>query len=190
MDEQHKEHPFYHALGVCEFKEQCLELIAEIYQDGGALVIADGDGPVAEMVRYVEIPDPAYGSLKGRVKILGDIEGPMPVEWYTHPDVQTDDDWDISGPMPASWFANPDEKEPPEYEMPEEVDVSILRRHKLLTVNTGEFVAHLDEIMAAIFESSDGKVIIFDDEKPLVQITRHGERPDEDRGVLAEKSSR
>lgn len=187
MQERRKKQPDNRALRVDEFKERCLELIAEIYRDGGMLIIADGDGPAAEMVRYVELPLAGYGSLKGKVKILGDIEGPMPVEWYTHPDVQTDDDWDISGPMPASWFAYPDEGELTEYQMPDKVDVSILHRHKLLTVGTGEFAAQLDEIMAGIFETDDGKVIIFDDEKPLVEITRHVERPDVGGAVLDEE---
>ncbi len=175
MNEQHKKQPFCQALSTGEFKERCLELIAEIYQGGGSLIVADGDGPAVEVVRYVEIPDPAYGAFKD-VKILGDIEGPMPVEWYTDPNVLTDDDWDISGPMPASWFIEPDEVKSREYRMPEKVDVSILHRHKFLTVNTGEFTAQLDEIIAAVSESADGKVAVFDDEKPLVQITRYKAR--------------
>ena len=36
-----------------------MELIAEIYRDGGALIIADGDGPAAEITRYVERPMPS-----------------------------------------------------------------------------------------------------------------------------------
>ena len=172
MDEQHKKQPFCQALGIGEFKGRCLELIAEIYQDGGALIVADGDGPAVEITRYVQPPLGGYGSLKGKVEILGDIEGPMPVEWYTDPNVLTDDDWDISGPMPASWFIEPDEVKSREYRMPEKVDVSILHRHKFLTVNTDEFTEQLVEIIAAVSESEDGKVAVFDDEKPLVQIKR------------------
>ena len=111
MNEQRKKQPFYHALDACEFKAQCLELIAEVAKRGGSVIIFDGDEPVAELMHYVEPPLGGYGSLKGRVKIVGDIEGPMPVEWYTHPDVQTDEDWTIDGPMPASWFASANEVE-------------------------------------------------------------------------------
>lgn len=185
MDEINKKGQFYDALYLDEFKKQSLDLIAEVAERGGSVVIFDGDEPVAEVVRYVERPSPAYGSLKGKVQILGDIEGPMPVEWYTHPDVQTDDDWDISGPMPASWFANPNEGKPLEPRKPDKVDVSTLHRHKFLTVDTGEFVAQLEEIIAAVSESKDGKVVVFDDEKPLVQITRHEERSDKGLGYLA-----
>ena len=175
MDEHHKNHASYYALSTAEFKEQCLEMIAEITKRGSGVIIFDGDKPVAELARYLEWPNPAYGSLKGQVRIVGDIEGPMPVEWYTDTEVQKDEDWKIDGPMPASWFADPGEGEPPEYQKPEKVDVSILHRHKLLTLDTREFIAQLEEIIAAVFESTDGKVIVFDDEKPLVQITRYEE---------------
>ena len=173
MKEPHEKQPHNRVIHTDEFKERCLELIAGIYQDGGALIVGDGYGAAAEITRYVEPPLAGYGSLKGKVKILGDIEGPMPVEWYTNPDVQTDDDWDISGPMPASWFIEPEEVKSREFRMPEKVDVSILHRHKFLTVNTSEFAAQLDEIIAAVAESDDGKVAVFDEEKGLVQLKRY-----------------
>ena len=113
MVEPHKKGYFYHALRTDEFKEQCLELIAEVFERGGSVIIFDGEQPVAELVRYEERPNPAYGSLKGKIKIMGDIEGPMPVEWYTDPNVQTNEDWKIDGPMPAAWFVNPTSDEEP-----------------------------------------------------------------------------
>ena len=157
-----------------EFKTHCREMLTQISQQDRAVVITDGDSPVAKLTRYVEPPLPGYGSLKGKVEIVGDIEGPMPVEWYTHPDVQTDDDWDISGPMPASWFIDSDEGKLRERRKPEKVDVSTLHRHKFLTVNIREFMAQLDEIIAAVAESTDGKVAVFDDEKGLVELERSG----------------
>ena len=178
MSEQRKEQAFYHALDAGEFKERCLELIAEIYRDWGVLIVTDANIAVAEVTRYVESPGGGYGSLKGQVEILGDIEGPMPVEWYTDPNVQTDEDWDITGPMPASWFVDPNEGKPREYRMPEKVDVSVLHRHKILTLGTDEFVAQLEEVIAAISASEDGLVIVFDDEKPLVQMKPSKRIPD------------
>ena len=175
MNEKRKKQGFCHTLNAAEFKERCLELIAEIYRDEGVLIVTDGNKAVAEVTRYVEPPLGGYGSLKGRVEILGDIEGPMPVEWYTDPKVQTDEDWDISGPMPASWFVDPNEGKPREYRKPEKVDVSVLHRHKFLTVDVDEFAAQLDEIIAAVSESEDGKVAVFDDEKGLVQLKRYDE---------------
>ena len=164
-------------LNADEFKEHCREMVVQISQRGESVVITDGERPVAEMTRYVQPPLGGYGSLKDKVEILGDIEGPMPVEWYTDPSVQTDDDWDISGPMPASWFIEPDEVKSREFRMPEKVDVSILHRHKFLTVNTSEFAAQLDEIIAAVAESYDGEVAVFDEEKGLVQLKRYEGTP-------------
>ena len=160
-----------------EFKERCVELVTEVAERDGSVIIFDGDEPLVAMSRYEAPPLAGYGSLKGKVQILGDIEGPMPVEWYTNPDVQTDDDWDISGPMPASWFVDPDEGRPSRPRTQFDVDVSTLRRHKFLTVNIGEFTAQLDEIIAAVADSYDGKVAVFDEEKGLVQLKRYEGTP-------------
>ncbi len=170
MNKQRGKPAFYHTLDAAELKGRCLELVSEIYQRGGALVVTESGRPVAKLTRYVEISNPSRGAFKD-IKILGNIEGPMPVEWYTDPAVQTDDDWNISGPMPASWFTAPDDVRPSEYRVPELVDVSILHRHKLLTLDTDEFLTQLEEIITAVSESADGKVVIFDDEKPLVELT-------------------
>ncbi len=160
-----------------EFKTHCREILTQISQQGGSVVITDGDSAVAKLTRYVQPPLSGYGSLKDKVKILGDIEGPMPVEWYTDPAVQTDDDWDISGPMPASWFIDSHEGELRERHKPEKVDVSTLHRHKFITVNISEFVAQLDEIITAVSESEDGKVAVFDDQKGLVELGRYDQIP-------------
>ena len=178
MNEKRKKQGFCHTLNSAEFKEQCLELIAKIYRDGGALIVTGGNMAFAEVTRYVEPPRGGYGSLKGKVEILGDIEGPMPVEWYTDPNVQTDEDWDISGPMPASWFVDPNDGKPQEYRKPGKVDVSVLHRHRILTLDLDEFVAQFEEVIAAISESDDGLVIVFDDEKPLVQVKPNKRIPD------------
>ena len=157
-------------LGTDEFKEHCREMIAEITNRDGVVIISEGEDPVAEMTRYVEVPNPARGAFKD-IKILGDIEGPMPMEWYTNPTVQKDEDWKIDGPMPSSWFADPHEGKTPEYRMPEKVDVSVLHRHKVLTLDVSEFAAQLEEVISAVRGSGDGKVIVFDDHNPLVQLT-------------------
>jgi hypothetical protein len=164
-------------LGTDEFKQNCREMITRISQQDETILIIDSDKPLAQITRYEEPPLAGYGSLKGKVEILGDIEGPMPVEWYTHPDVRTDEDWRIDGPMPASWFDDPHRDNPTEFRIPDQVDVSLLNRHDFFTVNIGEFVAQLDEIIVAVSESKDGVVAVFDDEKGLVQMTRYERKP-------------
>lgn len=161
--------PTWH-LDTDEFKEHCREMIAEITERGAVVIINEDEDPVAEMMRYVEIPNPARGAFK-EIKILGDIGGPMPVEWYTDPAIQKDEDWKIDGPMPGSWFADPHEGKPLEYRMPEKVDISVLHRHKVLTLDVSEFTAQLEEVISAVVGSGDGKVIVFDDDNPLVQLT-------------------
>ena len=80
--------------------------------------------------------------------------------------------------MPASWFIDSHEGELRERSKPEKVDVSTLHRHKFLTVNISEFMAQLDEIIAAVSESKDGKVAVFDDEKGLVELGRYEQIPE------------
>ena len=68
-----------------EFKEQCLEIIAELSKCGGVVIIFDGDEPIVQLTQYEEVHDPVRGSFKGRMEILGDIVSPMPAEWYSTP---------------------------------------------------------------------------------------------------------
>lgn len=161
-----------------EFKRNCREVITRISQQDETVLIIDGDKPLAQITRYEEPPLAGYGSLKGKVEILGEIDVLMPVEWYTQPDVQTDEDWRIDGPIPASWFDDPQSDNPTDLPMPGQVDVSVLNRHDFITVNIGEFVAQLDEIIAAVSENKDGVVAVFDEKQGLVQMTRYEPKPD------------
>lgn len=160
-------------MGTDEFRRHCPYIIMRIRQRDETVIILDDERPLAQITRYEQPALAGYGSLKGKVEILGDIEGPMPVEWYTDPDVQTSEDCDTTGQMPASGFIQPDEVKRWDDRMLEPVDVSLLQRHDFLTVNVGEFVAQLDEIVVAVSGSNEGVVAVFDDEKGLVQMTRY-----------------
>ena len=166
-----------------EFKERWPDLVTEISERDRSVIIVEGGKPTAELTRYVEIPSPILGAFKD-IEIVGDIEGPMPVEWYTDPEVQRDEDWTIDGPMPASWFVDQDEDKLREHQTSEKVDVSLLHRHKVLTLDTEEFTAQLEEIVAAVSESEHGRVIIFDDKKPIVEITVASEISGQNRQML------
>ena len=62
MNEQRKKQPIYQALDAGEFKARCLEVIAEVSEGGGSVVIVAGGEPAVEVTRYVEMPLPGYGS--------------------------------------------------------------------------------------------------------------------------------
>lgn len=73
----------YHTCTTAEFKEQCLEIIAELAEYGGKVIIFDEDEPIVQLTQYEEPPLNGYGSMKGQIKILGDIVSPLPPEWYS-----------------------------------------------------------------------------------------------------------
>ena len=83
MAEPTKPQRIYHTFTTTEFKEQCLEIIAELAECDGEVIIFDGDEPVVQITRYQAVRDPLRGSLKGRMQIHGDIVSPLPPEWYT-----------------------------------------------------------------------------------------------------------
>ena len=67
-----------------EFKERCLEMIEEILDEGGDVVITRDDQPLTRLVTYWR-GRPA-GSGKGFFTIHGDIVGPIAADWLDAPD--------------------------------------------------------------------------------------------------------
>lgn len=104
MTEPTKPQRIYYTCTTAEFKEQCLEIIAELVECDGEVIIFDGDEPVVQITRYQEVHDPLRGSLKGRVQIHGDIVSPLPPEWYA---LSTDQDEEWYGP-----YTGQDEERP------------------------------------------------------------------------------
>jgi prevent-host-death family protein len=64
-----------------EFKAKCLALLDEVERTGDRLVITKKGKPVAELVPHRPAKRDAFGILKGRVEIVGDIISPIDVEW-------------------------------------------------------------------------------------------------------------
>lgn len=64
-----------------EFKARCLQLMDQVAQSGESLVITKRGKPVSRLVPYHEKPTTLYGSLKGTVRIKGDIVSPLKVKW-------------------------------------------------------------------------------------------------------------
>ena len=75
-------HEKLHTITTEEFKEQCLAIIAAVFEQDGKAIIFDGDKPIVQITRYEEPPLHGYGSMKGQIKIHGDIVSPLPPEWY------------------------------------------------------------------------------------------------------------
>ena len=68
-------------IGATDFKARCLELMDEVERLGIEIVITKHRKPVARLVPVRQDVPALSGSLKGMIKILGDIVSPIDVEW-------------------------------------------------------------------------------------------------------------
>ncbi|MEO8180136.1 MAG: type II toxin-antitoxin system prevent-host-death family antitoxin [Deltaproteobacteria bacterium] len=59
-------------VGAAQFKEQCLQLLDELSPEG--LVITKRGRPVARLVPFERSGTNLIGALKGKIRVLGDIE--------------------------------------------------------------------------------------------------------------------
>ena len=82
-------------IDVFQLKERCLELLRELAETGGEIVVTINGRPVSRLVPYrdktgsendgTKRPKPFYGMYRDKIEILGDIVSPMPPEWFTDP---------------------------------------------------------------------------------------------------------
>jgi len=74
-------------VGAAEFKARCLELMDNVRERGGEIVITKYGQPVAKLV---PVAPPArgdgFGILKGTVTYLGDIVAPIGERWNAQED--------------------------------------------------------------------------------------------------------
>ena len=68
-----------------EFKARCLQLMDEVDMTGVEIVITKRGKPVAKLVPVEKEKPSAFGSLKGTVKIHGDIVNSDPDDWPESP---------------------------------------------------------------------------------------------------------
>jgi prevent-host-death family protein len=75
-----------------EFKAKCLALIDEMQRTGVPLTVTRRGKPSITLVADAERPGIAniFGLMKGRMKIVGDIEAPLDPEWEA--------EWDHNNP--------------------------------------------------------------------------------------------
>jgi prevent-host-death family protein len=69
-----------------EFKAKCLHLLDEVAEQRAPLVITKRGKPVAKLVPIDDHPESdqtvdLFGRMAGTIKIIGDIIGPLDVEW-------------------------------------------------------------------------------------------------------------
>jgi prevent-host-death family protein len=59
------------------FKAKCLKIMDQVQARRETVIITKRGKPVAKLVPIEETEDPIFGCMKGRVKIKGDIVGPI-----------------------------------------------------------------------------------------------------------------
>jgi prevent-host-death family protein len=72
-------------IAAAQFKARCLTLMEEVRSTREPVVITKRGNPVAKLVP-ADVPKKAFiGSLKGVIRVVGDIESPVvpPEEWET-----------------------------------------------------------------------------------------------------------
>ena len=63
------------------FEAHCLAVMKRIQATGEPLVVTRRGAPVVKVVPVESTQGDIFGFMEGRVKIVGDIESPIPVEW-------------------------------------------------------------------------------------------------------------
>ena len=60
-----------------QFKAQCLAVMDQVQKTGEPILITKHGRPVAKLVPAPAAPDEIFGYMAGKVKIVGDIVGPI-----------------------------------------------------------------------------------------------------------------
>jgi len=65
------------------FKAHCLSVIKQVQATGEPVIITRRGVPLVKVVAAEPEKHSLFGFMAGKVKIVGDIESPIPVEWET-----------------------------------------------------------------------------------------------------------
>jgi antitoxin (DNA-binding transcriptional repressor) of toxin-antitoxin stability system len=60
-----------------QFKAQCLAIIDQLQNTGESVLITRRGKPIARLVRLPSAPEDVFGYMADKVKIVGDIGGPI-----------------------------------------------------------------------------------------------------------------
>ena len=65
------------------FKARCLAVMKKVQATGEPIIVTKRGTPVVKVVPAQSEKNDLFGFITGKVKIVGDIESPIPVEWGT-----------------------------------------------------------------------------------------------------------
>lgn len=63
------------------FKARCLAVMKKVQATGEPVIVTKRGTPVVKVVPVQSGKNDIFGIMIGKVKIVGDIESPIPVEW-------------------------------------------------------------------------------------------------------------
>ena len=63
------------------FKARCLAVMKKVQATGEPVIVTKRGAPVVKVVPVEREKKDIFGFMLGKVKIVGDIESPIPVEW-------------------------------------------------------------------------------------------------------------
>jgi prevent-host-death family protein len=63
------------------FKTHCLAVMKKIQATGEPVIVTKRGAPVVKVVPVRSEKNDIFGFMMGKVKIVGDIESPIPIEW-------------------------------------------------------------------------------------------------------------
>jgi prevent-host-death family protein len=65
------------------FKARCLAIMKAVQATGEPVVVTKRGAPIVKLVAVRPEKNDITGCMVGKIKILGDIESPIPVKWGT-----------------------------------------------------------------------------------------------------------
>jgi prevent-host-death family protein len=63
------------------FKARCLAIIKNVQATGEPVIVTKRGKPIVKLIPAEKEAASLLGSMAGKVKIVGDIESPIPVDW-------------------------------------------------------------------------------------------------------------
>jgi len=81
MKQSHRRSAVPATMSAANFKARCLELMDTVERTGRSVVVTKRGRAVAVLAPVRVRRTSAYGFMKGRIQILGDIVAPIDVDW-------------------------------------------------------------------------------------------------------------